>query len=236
VRVFQFCVTSLVIREFTIVQTHPSCVYRRTTGLNGIVTYYFCNFFYTSFIDLLAHSHSERLKNYPDPMLVVNECGADALRMYLINSPVVRAEPLKFSKAGVSDTVRKAILPWFNTASFLEQSIIRLRKDGIEFEASKYDTLKTDNMFDQWIRSSFQSLVKFVRHELGEGYRLYTVIPRLVRFIDQLTNWYVRLSRDRLKGFNCTMEDRLQAIATLYKVRFILFFLSLFFACDDILS
>jgi isoleucyl-tRNA synthetase len=139
--------------------------------------------------------------------------------MYLINSPVVRAESLRFVKQGVSDTVRKVLLPWYNSCSFFEQCITRLRKDGKDFEASAYTNFKTDNKFDCWIRSSYNSLVKFVRKELGEGYRLYTVVPKLVTFVDDFTNWYIRLSRDRMKGFNVSDEERLCALATVYEVR-----------------
>ena len=86
------------------------------------------------------NSTHRRLKNYPDPSIVINECGSDSLRMYLINSPVVRAESLRFVKQGVSDTVRKVLLPWYNSCSFFEQCITRLRKDGKDFEASAYVT------------------------------------------------------------------------------------------------
>ena len=48
---------------------------------------------------------SKRLKNYPDPSLIIKKYGADALRLYLINSPVVRAEPLKFKEEGVRGSV-----------------------------------------------------------------------------------------------------------------------------------
>ncbi|KAJ1484594.1 Aminoacyl-tRNA synthetase [Baffinella frigidus] len=57
---------------------------------------------------------SKRLKNYPDPELVINKHGADALRVYLISSPVVRAEPLKFAEEGVREVVRDLLLPWYN--------------------------------------------------------------------------------------------------------------------------
>ena len=56
---------------------------------------------------------SKRLKNYPDPNTVINSHGADALRLYLINSPVVRAESLRFKEAGVKDVVKDVFLPWF---------------------------------------------------------------------------------------------------------------------------
>ena len=61
---------------------------------------------------------SKRKKNYPDPMLVVDKYGADALRLYLINSPVVKAETLKFKEEGVRDVLKDVFLPWFNAYRF----------------------------------------------------------------------------------------------------------------------
>ena len=70
---------------------------------------------------------SKRLKNYPDPVNVVNKFGADALRLYLVNSPVVRAETLKFKEDGVKDVVKDVFLPWFNAYRFLMQNVDRLK-------------------------------------------------------------------------------------------------------------
>ena len=67
---------------------------------------------------------SKHLKNYPDPVNVVNKFGADALRLYLVNSPVVRAETLKFKESGVKDV----FLPWFNAYRFLMQNVERLKE------------------------------------------------------------------------------------------------------------
>src|SRR5215470_16211282 len=61
---------------------------------------------------------SKRFKNYPEPEDVIAEYGADALRLYLINSPLVRAEELRFSEQGVRDTVRRLLLPWWNAYKF----------------------------------------------------------------------------------------------------------------------
>ncbi|XP_003391702.3 PREDICTED: isoleucine--tRNA ligase, cytoplasmic-like, partial [Amphimedon queenslandica] len=71
---------------------------------------------------------SKRLKNYPDPVEIVNKFGADALRLYLINSPVVRAESLKFQEGGVKDVVKDVFLPWFNAYRFFMQNVTRLEK------------------------------------------------------------------------------------------------------------
>merc|ERR1719201_2987961 len=67
---------------------------------------------------------SKRLRNYPDPTLVVHAHGADALRLYLINSPVVKGETLKFVEAGVRGVLRDVLLPWFNAYRFFAQQAI----------------------------------------------------------------------------------------------------------------
>ncbi|MGD9783007.1 MAG: isoleucine--tRNA ligase, partial [Kiritimatiellia bacterium] len=62
---------------------------------------------------------SKRLKNYPDPMHILNTYGADALRLYMVNSPIVRAEDLCFSEQGVLQSLRHLLIPWWNAYSFL---------------------------------------------------------------------------------------------------------------------
>ena len=65
--------------------------------------------------------------------------------------------------------------------------------------AMQIDQSKVTNVLDKWIMAATRSLIVFVREEMG-AYRLYTVVPRLVKFIDDLTNIYVRYNRRRLKG------------------------------------
>lgn len=57
---------------------------------------------------------SKRLQNYPPPMQIIETIGADALRLYLLNSPVVRGETLRFKEEGVRDVVKDVLLPWFH--------------------------------------------------------------------------------------------------------------------------
>ncbi|GMG33619.1 unnamed protein product [Ambrosiozyma monospora] len=162
---------------------------------------------------------SKRLKNYPDPNIVLNKYGADALRLYLINSPVLRAETLKFKEEGVKEVVSKVLLPWWNSYKFLEGQIALLKKlEGIDY---KFDPkFTTDNVMDKWLLASLQSLIKFIDVEMEE-YRLYTVVPRLLNLIDQLTNWYIRFNRKRLKGEN-GIKDCLVALNTLTEALFTL--------------
>lgn len=143
---------------------------------------------------------SKRLKNYPDPKLLIDEYGADALRMYLINSPVVRAESLAFQESGVKGVIKEVFLPLYNAFRFLMQNMERWESINNTVFSPDLDKVKnTNNSTDVWISAATQSLIKFVHTEM-KAYRLYTVMPALVRFISQLTNWYLRLNRDRLKG------------------------------------
>nr|XP_054751612.1 isoleucine--tRNA ligase, cytoplasmic-like [Lytechinus pictus] len=157
---------------------------------------------------------SKRKKNYPDPMNVVTKYGADALRLYLINSPVVRAENLRFQETGVRDVLKDIFLPWFNAYRFLMQNLEKLERDeNVKFIHNEHTFKPSDNIMDRWILSFTQSLTKFFHQEMA-AYRLYTVIVRLVKFVDMLTNWYVRSNRKRLKGEGGSKdcEDALHAL------------------------
>lgn len=144
---------------------------------------------------------SKRKKNYPDPTLVINKYGADALRMYLVNSPVVRAEPLKFREEGVLGVVKEVFLPLYNAFRFFVQNVERWETTESKFVPDTEKVRASKNPTDIWIQAETQQLIKYF-HEEMKAYRLYTVMPALVKFGTQLTNWYVRLNRDRLKGMD----------------------------------
>ncbi|CEJ81304.1 Putative Isoleucyl-tRNA synthetase, cytoplasmic [[Torrubiella] hemipterigena] len=164
---------------------------------------------------------SKRLKNYPDPTIVMDKYGSDALRLYLINSPVVRAEPLRFKESGVKEVVQKVLLPLWNSYKFFEGQVALLKKvENIDYVWNP-DTESTNaNVMDRWILASCQSLLQFVNEEMA-AYRLYTVVPRLLELIDNTTNWYIRFNRRRLKGEN-GVEDTLHALNALFEVLFTL--------------
>lgn len=161
---------------------------------------------------------SKRKKNYPDPIEVVNKYGADALRLYLINSPVVRAENLRFKEEGVRDIVKDIFLPWYNAYRFLFQNIEQLETNNsfkYRYDSKRHAAATLDVM-DVWIVSIKESLLEFIAKEM-KAYRLYTVVPRLTKFIDLLTNWYVRLNRRRIKG-EFGQEEALNSLDTLFDV------------------
>ena len=145
---------------------------------------------------------SKRLKNYPDPMDVVHKFGADAVRLYLINSPLVRADTLNFQEDGVKEVVKNVFLPWFNAYRFLIQNIGKWETkfgQAFVFEEDVSKLQEQFNMTDKWIQSSLQNLIAQVRKEMEE-YKLYNVVPPLVKFLENLTNWYIRMNRSRAKG------------------------------------
>lgn len=181
---------------------------------------------------------SKSLKNFPDPMLVVDRYGADALRLYLIDSPVVRGEPLRFSEQGVKQIVSGVLLPLWNSYNFFAQQAALWKKNsGSHFVYDSTIEQSNENVMDRWILAATQSLLEYVNAEM-EAYRLYTVVPRLLKMVDDVTNWYIRFNRSRLKGqatpapttngaqtngaADEESNDTLHALNTLYEVLFTL--------------
>ncbi|EQC46743.1 isoleucine--tRNA ligase [Bacteriovorax sp. BSW11_IV] len=151
---------------------------------------------------------SKSLRNFTAPDELMESFGADALRLYLINSGLVKGEEQRFSDTGVKDLVRRALLPWYNTFKFFSTYA---EVDG--WKADK-DLQFGDNIMDNWVISKLQTLKKNIALEMEE-YRLYNVVPALFNFIEDLTNWYIRLNRSRFWGEGLD-EDKCNAYSTLY--------------------
>ncbi len=151
---------------------------------------------------------SKRLKNYPDPMDVISLYGADALRLYMINSSVVRGENLRFSEAGVKQVLRDLLIPWWNAYSFF---VTYANVDG--WCEDKLATPSSPNELDRWIVSSLETLIAEVTDAM-DHYDLQRSVRPFVTFIENLTNWYIRRSRRRFwKSQND--DDKLHAYRTL---------------------
>jgi isoleucyl-tRNA synthetase len=167
---------------------------------------------------------SKRLHNYPDPAGVIESYGADALRAYLINSAVVRAEPMRFGKDAndttgecVKDTVRLIVLPLFNAYNFLATYAIA---DGWSPSQSDLEVVPEGEL-DRWILSRVQHFLKEMAAEY-ESYELSNLVPAFARLSDELNNWYIRRGRRRYwnkAGENTeTDRDKRDAYATLFRV------------------
>lgn len=154
---------------------------------------------------------SKRLKNYAPPERVLNELGADALRLFLINSPAVKAEDLRFSEKGVMEMSRAVLLPFWNAYSFF---VTYALVDG--WSPKELNPPQDGTELDRWIISLLNHTIASVQKEMEE-YNLFKVVPLLVDFIDNLTNWYIRRSRRRFwKSENDS--DKETAYCTLYYV------------------
>lgn len=149
---------------------------------------------------------SKKLKNYPDPTLVMSKYGADALRAYLLASPVMQAENLSFTEKGVEEALRKNVMTLWNVYRFYETY------------ASDYlaNELETDNILDAWILAKLKLLLKEVQTEMDD-YNLPKAMRPITAFIDELSTWYLRRSRDRFKS-----EDESDRQAALATTRFVL--------------
>jgi len=155
---------------------------------------------------------SKSLKNYPPPDEVMDELGADAMRLYLLSSPATRAEDLRFSKEGVRSVIRQTLLPLWNAYNFF---VTYALVDG--WSPAKIPATPSNNLLDRWILSKAASLVEGVDAALG-SYHLYAAAQPILEFVDQLTNWYIRLNRRRFWVGNKPedLEDKLHAYATLH--------------------
>ena len=160
---------------------------------------------------------SKRLKNYPEPTLILDRYGADALRLYLINSPVVRAEDLPFREDGVKQVLKDVFLPWYHAYRLFVQSCNSLEAaTATPFTPDEAAALSSTNTMDRWIMAAANSLCGYMRQEM-EAYRLYTVVPRLVGLIELLTNWYIRMNKERFSGERGADEQR-AALCTFFEV------------------
>ncbi len=156
---------------------------------------------------------SKRLKNYPDPAKIMDKYGADALRLFMLSSPVVRAEDLCFSEDGVKECLRAIIIPLWNSYSFL---VTYARVDGWEPAGEAGPPAAPANVLDRWILSRLQQAAADVRESM-DAYDLQRAAQRFIGLIQELTNWYIRRSRRRFwKSSNDTDKD--EAYATLHHV------------------
>ncbi|MCE5294217.1 MAG: isoleucine--tRNA ligase [Chlamydiales bacterium] len=155
---------------------------------------------------------SKRLKNYPDPELVLKKYGADAVRLYMLNSNAVKADDMCFSEAGVELVLKQVLIPLWNAYSFF-LTYARL----YNFTPKNEDAPKApEATIDRWMLSVTQKLVHDVEKGM-DAYDLSQSVGPFVAFIEQLTNWYIRRSRRRFWSDEQSV-DRDQAFQTLYTV------------------
>jgi len=148
---------------------------------------------------------SKKLKNYPDPMEVVDRYGVDALRYYLLSSPVVHGEDIRFCEKDVQDVLSKVINRLDNVLSFYAT---------YADPAMKSAEPKGKHVLDRWILARLERTAAAVTRGL-EHYELDRAIRPIGEFIEDLSTWYLRRSRDRFKDLGV---DGIEVRNTMRKV------------------
>jgi len=143
---------------------------------------------------------SKKTKNYPDVNDVFNRDGSDAMRWFLMSSPVLRGGTLSVTDKAVTDGMRSAMLPLWNAYCFY-----RL------YSVKHTPTWRTDstNVLDRYLMAKLHDVVGNVTTAL-EGFDSVAASDHLTEFLDMLNNWYVRRSRARL------WDEDVDAFDTLY--------------------
>ena len=147
---------------------------------------------------------SKSLRNYPDPMKVFDSHGADAMRWYLLSSSILRGSDFAVTEEGMRDTVRQVILPLWNSWYFLSLYA------NAESVSGRVD-MTSDNVLDRYIISKLCGLVEETTKSF-DAYDLFGACAEIRTFLDALTNWYIRRSRDRF------WKGDVAAINTLHSV------------------
>jgi isoleucyl-tRNA synthetase len=154
---------------------------------------------------------SKSLKNYPDVYEVFDTHGSDAMRWYLLSSPVLRGGDYAVTETGIRDAVRQVILPIWNTYSFFT-----MYANASGYSANEV-TSATDPL-DMYILGRLHVLVRDVTAQMDE-YDLYGACASIRSFLDALTNWYVRRSRDRFwAGDEAAFDALYTVLVTLCRI------------------
>ncbi|XLQ20012.1 MAG: isoleucine--tRNA ligase [Candidatus Moraniibacteriota bacterium] len=154
---------------------------------------------------------SKKLQNYPDPMEMVEKYGADPLKFYLAQSPVVNANDLSFSEKDLSEIARGTFRMLWQSYSFF---VMYANVDG--WKVNYEGVPKVNNLLDKWLISKLHQLIKDVDSEM-ESYHLMQATRKFAPFVDDLSNWYIRRSRKRFWKSEDD-GDKNEAYATLHYV------------------
>lgn len=147
---------------------------------------------------------SKSLRNYPDPMVVFDTYGADAMRWYLLSSAILRGSDFSVTEQGIRDTVRQVLLPFWNSWYFLS---LYANAEGVRGRVS----FDSQHVLDRYILAKTRELIEGTTSDL-DGYDLFSACSRVRDFLDVLTNWYIRRSRDRFWSGDSAAVDTLHTV------------------------
>ena len=139
---------------------------------------------------------SKKLGNYDDPIDIINKYGGDSVRLYLLNSVAVKAESFMFNNEDV-EKIKHKLIQYYNVVKYFIEHMICFQQKNSNFDIQIYN--QSENIMDMWIVSRVGTLLNDVETNM-DLFLLDKVIPKLLIFIDELTNWYVRFNRERISN------------------------------------
>ena len=146
---------------------------------------------------------SKSRKNFPDPWFLFGRYGVDAVRYYLMASPVMRADNINFSEKDVDEVYKKFSLISFNVLNFF-----KLGAGHLSLSSKKNSSR---HILDRWIMSRLHSTLRDVTQSL-DAYEIADAVKPLSDFVQDLSLWYVRRSRARIKSGGASARDALSTL------------------------
>lgn len=160
--------------------------------------------------------YSKRHSNYVDPQKIIDEYSSDAGRLYLMGSPASHGNSFKFKLEDI-EKYRNKLFQLYNCLLFLQEHTNKFYLDTNYYPK---EDLPTENVMDHWIIARLNSVITNIKINMNE-YKVYKIVPLILDFIEDLTNWYVKFNRNRLRGRYHTKDEQEIALSTLKKIMII---------------
>ena len=155
---------------------------------------------------------SKKYGNYVDTEVLIEKYSSDILGLYLMGSQVINAEILKFNELDVKE-LKKIFIPYHNAVRFFIEHNINFMKT-YKFNIDAYKT--SNNFFDKWIIERVELLANTIDNYM-ENYLINRAVNEIITFVEDITNWYIKFNRERLRGLT-NSEDWSMSLSTLYYV------------------
>lgn len=154
---------------------------------------------------------SKNLGNYPDPKELLQKYGGDALRLYLMSSPIMNGEDIVISEEHYRNQVRGMMLILWNTYNFF------LQNAQLDSWSGANTDKRSTNVLDKWVISLLHTLVRDVTKDLDE-FNTPSAIEKIQHFVTDFSTWYIRRSRDRVGLAAENSDDKEAFYSTVYEV------------------
>lgn len=156
---------------------------------------------------------SKKYGNFKNPIDVLEKYGSDSLRLYLLNSPLINSNSINFDENNIKE-VKQKLIPYINSVKFFITQFTDFINKNNEFDINAYK--QSNILTDKWIISRLGTVIKYIENKMNV-FMLDKCIQELFNFIEDLTNWYIKFNRDRLRGLS-GKEEWKTALSTLYHV------------------